>query len=105
MLETDAVEAVLTANSEGTLIGTYAADFAAASDNPDRIFRGRVAGKFSTGVVKDEAHEAELPEDKFAIVPTDFFIGAARAGMDSAAMGLMMEAAKRRTDEGPGAQL
>ncbi len=32
-------------------------------------------------------------------------LGAARAGMDTAAMGLMMEAAKRRTDEGPGAQL
>jgi hypothetical protein len=100
VLETDAVEAVLTANSEGTLIGTYAANFDAASDNLDRMFRGRVSGKFSTGVIKDEAREAELPEDKFAIVPTDFFIGAARAGMDTAAMGPMMEAAMSGATDG-----
>jgi hypothetical protein len=90
-IATDAVEAVLTTNSEGTLVGTYAANFDAASDNADRIFRGRISGNFSTGVVNDEAREAELPEDKLAIVPTDFFIGAARAGMDTAMISQMME--------------
>lgn len=99
-IETDAVEAVLTANSEGTLIGTYAANFDAASDNPDRIFRGRVSGNFSTGVVKDEAQEAELPENKFTMVPTDFFIAAARAGMDLATMKPMLDAAMSAAGDG-----
>lgn len=99
-LVTDAVEAVLTANSEGTLIGTYAANFDAASDNPDRIYRGRISGKFSTGVVKDEAQEAELPEEKFAMVPTDFFIGMARAGMDLASMAPMVDAAMSAAGDG-----
>jgi hypothetical protein len=99
-IATDAVEAVLTANSEGTLVGTYAANFDAASDNADRIFRGRVSGNFSTGVVKDEAQEAELPEEKFAMVPTDFFIGMARAGMDLASMMPMLESAMSAAAEG-----
>lgn len=111
-IETDAVEAVLTANSEGTLIGTYAANFDTASDNVERIVRGRVSGKFSTGVVNDEAREAEFPEEKFAMVPTDFFIGMARAGMDLARMMPMLEGAMAAAggsasaggDEGSGTQ-
>jgi hypothetical protein len=92
-METDAVQVELTANSEGTLVGTYAADFDAASDNSDRVFRGRISGKFSTGVIKDEAQDTELPKDRSAILPTDIFIGMGRSGMDVASMRPMLDAA------------
>ncbi len=102
-METDAVQVMLTSNSEGSLIGTYAANFDAASDNPDRAFRGRISGKFSMGIVKDEAGaDGELPKDKTAIMPTDFFIAAARAGFDAAMIGRMLDQAASGAAGGAG---
>lgn len=93
-METDAVEAMLTANSEGSLVGSYAANFDAASDKSDQIFRGRISGNFSMGIAIDEAQgEGELPADKSAIMPTDFFIAAGRAGFDAGLIGRMLDQA------------
>ncbi|MBI1407817.1 MAG: hypothetical protein GC145_17015 [Caulobacter sp.] len=82
-IETDAVQVQITSSSEGSILGRFTADFDAGKDNLERIFRGRIEGKFSLGIAIDHAEEDNaVPKDPAALMPTDFFVAAARAGMD-----------------------
>ena len=82
-IETDAVQVFVICTEGGILNGSYTADFNAGSQNSEGIFRGRIEGKFQVIIAKDEAEEdAQWPEDKTAVLPTDFFVSAGRAGMD-----------------------
>lgn len=87
-IETDAVQVQITSSTEGTMLGTFSADFNQGSQNEDGIFRGRIEGRFSLGIVRDTEGEEgeEILKNPTAVFPTDFFVIAARAGQDTASM-------------------
>ena len=84
-METDAVQVQVITTEAGMITGSFTADFSAGSQNTDAAYRGTIQGKFQCGIVRsdDEADE-KLPEDLAACLPTDFFVGVARAGADTA---------------------
>lgn len=83
-VETDAVQVTITSRNDGAVMGIFSADFSQGSQNVDAIFRGRIEGRFCMGVIHDEpAGDRQAPEDPSAMLPTDFFIGLARAGMNT----------------------
>ncbi|MBX3477770.1 MAG: hypothetical protein KF910_09185 [Brevundimonas sp.] len=102
-VETDAVQVTITSRNEGAVMGSFSADFSRGSQNVDAIFRGRIEGQFCMGIVHDEpAGDKQAPEDPSAMLPTDFFIGLARAGMSTGdiADALRDAVADMRRDEG-----
>lgn len=87
-IETDAVQVQITSSGDGAILGRFLADFDRGSQNVEAIFRGRIEGRFSLGIVNDEvAGDQQMPDDPSAAVPTDFFISAGRAGMNTQEMG------------------
>lgn len=97
---TDKVAVNITSNTEGSIVGRFVADFDRSSDNADRIFRGRIEGGFSIGIANDEDQgEGDLPNDGSALMPTDFFIAAARAGFDGATIAAMIDTAAAERDD------
>ncbi|MGH6977902.1 MAG: hypothetical protein ACRED4_01190, partial [Brevundimonas sp.] len=103
-IETDAVEVSITSSNEGAILGAFSADFDRGSQNDEALFRGRIEGRFSLGVIRDETQDEEMPEDPAAIMPTDFFVVAARAGMDAETLAeaLREAASGMAADEGAG---
>ncbi|UIP06688.1 hypothetical protein LY632_13540 [Erythrobacter sp. SDW2] len=102
-LETDAVQIIITSNTEGTIVGRFVADFDKGSQNTEREFRGKIEGNFSVGIVIDDQQgDGDLPEDPTSLLPTDWFIACARAGIDTATMGQMMRDAISASDDGSG---
>ena len=90
-IETDAVQVQITSASEGAIIGRFSADFDRGSQNTAAEFRGRIEGRFSAGIIDDEeAGDRTTPDDPSSMVPTDFFIAAARAGMSTREIGEAM---------------
>lgn len=86
-METDAVQVQVVTSEAGMITGSFRADFSAGSQNTEAAYRGTIQGKFQTSVVRDEDETDEkLPEDPGVCLPSDFFVGAARAGMDQAAL-------------------
>lgn len=101
-IETDKVAVNITSNTEGSIVGRFVADFDRSSDNAERIFRGRIEGGFSIGIASDEDQgEGDLPNDGSALMPTDFFIAAARAGFDGATIAAMIDAAAAERGDAP----
>lgn len=92
-IETDAVQVTITSRTEGAIIGSFTADFDRGSQNTDAMFRGRIEGKFSMGILRDEtAGDEQPPEDFTAFLTTDYFIGLARTGMNTGDIGAMLRA-------------
>lgn len=103
VLNTDAVQINVTSSTEGTIVGRFVADFDKGSQNSEREFRGKIEGDFSVGIISDdEQGEGDLPEDPTSLLPTDWFIAAARAGIDTATMGQMMLDAISASGDGAG---
>jgi hypothetical protein len=101
-IETDSVKVQVTGSTDSALLGTFAADFDTGSNNQNRAFRGQIEGRFSIGIANDDAQEnGELPADPSAMLPTDFFVAAARAGMDSSQIAEMMQEARANLEEEP----
>jgi uncharacterized membrane protein YgcG len=101
-IETDAVQVQITSSSEGSILGRFTADFDAGKDNLERIFRGRIEGKFSLGIAIDHAEEDNaVPKDPAALMPTDFFVAAARAGMDGEVLKQALQEAGQQVQSDP----
>lgn len=104
-LETDAVQVQITSSGDGVILGRFTADFDRGSQNTEATFRGRIEGKFSLGIANDEAAgDQQMPTDPSAAVPTDFFISAARAGMNTQDMAefFRLQAAEMQASGGSG---
>lgn len=92
-IETDAVQLTITSRNEGAIQGVYSADFDRGSQNTDGIFRGRIEGRFTMAIARDEpAGDEQMPSDMTAFYCTDFFVGMARTGVDTQNIGAMLRA-------------
>lgn len=98
-MNTDAVEVNVISSTKGSIIGTFRVDFATGSQNTDGEYSGVIEGRFSVGVIADEAKDAAQPADRAMMVGTDFFVMVSKASMDIRPLLAELRSAGRDDDE------